>query len=88
MGWGQCGRGLSSRPRESCDLHILTPLLDFFGYPVRAATELFSGTLKLRYSSSPFSRNFPPGRCLVSLVELRWLVLVLDPVFIFRIETL
>ena len=50
---------LSSRPRESCDLHILTPLLDFFGYPDGAATELFSGTLKLRYSSTPFSKKFP-----------------------------
>ena len=59
MGWGQCGHGLSSRPRESCDLSILTPLLDFFGYPAGAATELCSGTLKLRYSSSPFSRKFP-----------------------------
>ena len=46
MGWGQCGHGLSSRPRESCDLSILT------------ATELLYGTLKLRYSS-PFSRKFP-----------------------------
>ena len=59
MGWGQCGHGLSSRPRESCDLSILNPLLDFCGYPVGAATELFGGTLKLRYSSSPFSRKFP-----------------------------
>ena len=31
----------------------------FFGYPVGAATELFSGTLKLRYFSSPFSKKFP-----------------------------
>ena len=59
MGWEQCGHGLSSRPRESCDLSILTPLLDFFDYPVGAATDLFNGTLKLRYSSSPFSRKFP-----------------------------
>ena len=29
----------------------MQPLLDFFGYPERAATELHSGTLKLRYSS-------------------------------------
>ena len=50
LGWGQCGHGLFSRPRESCDLYILTPLLDFFGYPVGAAKELFSGTPKLRYS--------------------------------------
>ena len=44
VGWGQCGHGLSSRPRESCDLQFLTPLLDFFGYSVGAGTELFSGT--------------------------------------------
>ena len=53
------GHGLSSRPRESCDLHILTPLLDFLGYPEGAATELFSGTLKLHSSSTPFSKKFP-----------------------------
>ena len=63
VGWGLCGHGLSSRPRESCDLHILTPLLDFFGYPDGAATELYNGTLKLRYSSTPFSKTFPS--CLV-----------------------
>ena len=89
VGWGQCGHGLSSRPRESCDLSILTPLLDFFGYPVGAATELYSGTLKLRYSSTPFSKKFPscPIPDLSGQV-IRWFVPVLDPVFIFRIETL
>ena len=71
VGWWQCGHGLSSRPCESCDLHILTPLLDFFGYPDGAATELYSGTLKLRCSSTPFPRNFPLGRCLISLVGIR-----------------
>ena len=59
VGWGQCGHGLSSRPHESGDHHILTPLLDFFGYPDGAATELFRGTLKLRFSSSPFPKRFP-----------------------------
>ena len=59
LGWGRYGHGLSSRPRESCDHQFLTPLLDFFGYPDGAATELFNGTLKLRYSSSPFSKKFP-----------------------------
>ena len=59
MGWWQCGHGLSSRPRESCDLQFLTPLLKFFGYPDGAATELFNGTLKLRYFSTPFSKKFP-----------------------------
>ena len=57
LGWGRYGHGLSSRPRESCDHQILAPLLDFFGYPDGAATELFNGTLKLRYSSTPFSKK-------------------------------
>ena len=59
VGWGQSGHGLSSRPRESCDHQFLTPLLNFFGYPDGAVTELFNGTLKLRYSSTPFSKKFP-----------------------------
>ena len=59
LGWGRYGHGLSSRPRESCDHQFLTPLLNFFGYPDGAVTELFHGTLKLRYSSSPFSKKFP-----------------------------
>ena len=89
LGWGRYGHGLSSRPRESCDHQFLTPLLDFFGYPDGAATELFNGTLKLRYSSTPFfPGNFHLGRCLISLVIPRWLVPVLDSVFIFRIMIL
>ena len=59
LGWGQCGHGLSCRPRESCDHQFLTPLLNFFGFPDGAVTELFNGTLKLRYSSTPFSKKFP-----------------------------
>ena len=46
-------------PRESCDQQFLAPLLNFFGYPDGAAAELFNGTLKLRYSSTPFSKKFP-----------------------------
>ena len=38
----------------------------------------YNGTLKLRYSSTPFSKKFPSCG----------LVLVLDPVFIFRIMIL
>ena len=60
LGWERHGHGLSSRPRESCDHQFLTPLLDFFGYPDGAVTELFNGTLKLRYSSTPFSKKLPP----------------------------
>ena len=59
LGWGRYGHGLTSRPRESCDHRFLTPLLDFFGYPDGAVTELLNGTLKLRYSSTPFSKKFP-----------------------------
>ena len=59
LGWGRYGHGLSSRPRESCDHRFLTPLLNFFGYPDGAVTELFNGTLKLRYSSTPFSKKLP-----------------------------
>ena len=59
VGWGQCGQGLSSRPWESCDIQVIKPLLDFFAFPERAATELKNGTVKLRYSSVPFSKRFP-----------------------------
>ena len=59
LGWGRYGHGLTSRPRESCEYHFLTPLLSFFGYPDGAVLELFAGTLKLRYSSAPFSMRFP-----------------------------
>ena len=59
LGGGRYGHGLSSRPRESCDHQFLTPLLNFFGFPDGAVTELFNGTLKLRYSSTPFSKKFP-----------------------------
>ena len=30
VGWTQCGHGLSSRPRESCDILLMHPLLSFF----------------------------------------------------------
>ena len=40
-------------------MRVVIPLLNFFGYPDGAATELYNGTLKLRYSSTPFSKKFP-----------------------------
>ena len=43
----------------SCDFQYLTPLLNFFGYPDGAVSELFYGTSKVRYSSTPFSKKFP-----------------------------
>ena len=53
-GWGQ--HGLSSRPL-TCRLciHFRVSLGTLKG----AATELYGGTLKLRYSSSPFFKRFP-----------------------------
>ena len=59
VGWTQCGHGLSSRPRESCDIQLLHPLLSFFGYPDGAASELYHGRLKLRHISTPSSRRTP-----------------------------
>ena len=40
-------------------MHGMHSLLFFFGYPRRAATEFYNGTLKLRYFSTPFSKPFP-----------------------------
>ena len=55
---------------------------NFFGYPDGAATELFYGTLMLRYSSTPFSKKFPSWPVSNLSDHSRWLVPVLDPVFI------
>ena len=86
LGWGRYGHGLTSRPRESCDHQFLTPLLDFFGYPDEAVTELFNGTLKLRYSSTLFSKKIPSWPVSHFSGEVyQLLVLVLDPVFIIQI---
>ena len=91
LGWGRYGHGLSSRPRESCDHQFLTLLFsNFLGYPDGAATELFNGTLKLRYSSTPFSKKLPSWSVShPSLDVLR--VVVPGPgtrMFIFRIMIL
>ena len=75
-------------PTESCDIQVIKPLLDFFGFTERAATELKRGTSKLRYSSVPFSKRFPSWPVPISPEELRPLVPVLDAGFIFLQETL
>ena len=60
VGWTQCGHGLSSRHRESCDILLMHPLLSFFlVFPDGAASELYHGRLKLRFISTPFSRRTP-----------------------------
>ena len=45
---------LTSRPRGL----VIQATLDFFGYPVEAALKLYSGTLKLPHSSTPFAKRF------------------------------
>ena len=62
LGWGRYGHGLSSRPRESCDHQFLTPLLNFFGYPDGAVTELFNGTKSSGIPPLLFQRNCLLGR--------------------------
>ena len=56
---GQCGHGLTSKPRQSVEMPVTQALLDFFGYPDGAALKLFSCTLELRYSSTSFARRSP-----------------------------
>ena len=40
-GWGRCGRGLTSSPRESASQVFLNELLVFCGYPSGSASALF-----------------------------------------------
>ena len=65
LGWEQCGHGLTSRSRKSCEMLVIQAILAFFDYPEGAALKLFSGTLKLRYSSTPFAWRLPtwPVQC-------------------------
>ena len=58
VGWEQCGRGLTSRPKEKADPRALGPLLVLLGYPLCVDFDLL-GTLKLRYCRIPFARKPP-----------------------------
>ena len=80
LGWWQCGRGLTWP--QSREMPVIQAILDFFGYPVGAALKLFSGTLKLRYSStSPLPGVFPLGPSSVSPGRPQRLVPALLPGF-------
>ena len=46
---GECGRGLTSGPRESASERFLNELLLLLRYPPRSAAALLEGTLPLRY---------------------------------------
>ena len=55
IGWEKCGRGLTSRPRESASEPFLNELLILFNYPPGSARALLAGTLHLRYCASRFA---------------------------------
>ena len=66
---------------------VIQEVLEFFGYLDGAALKIFNGTLKLRYSSTPFARRFPLGQSCVSLGRPQRLVQAVSPGFILLIMT-
>ena len=59
IGWGKCGHGLTSRPRESASEPFLDELLRLFDYPPGSARALLAGTLPLRYCAARFACRAP-----------------------------
>ena len=59
LGWEKCGRGLTSRPRESASEGLLNELLVLFGYTSGSAAGLLGAELPLRYCSGNFSCRVP-----------------------------
>ena len=62
IGWERCGRGLTSRPRESSPVDFLDRLLVLFGYPDRYAAAFLAGDLPLWYCSARFAWKLPTWR--------------------------
>ena len=58
--WKQCSHNLTSRPVESCHHQCLEADCRLLGFPAGAAGELFDGSLKLWYCTTPFSGRSPP----------------------------
>ena len=58
-GWEKCGRGLTSRPRETSDPGFLDSLLQVFGYPGGSGDLLIARELPLRYCSMRFGMRKP-----------------------------
>ena len=63
IGWGDCGHGLTSRPRESASELFLSGLSSLF----------LSGTLPLRYCAARFAYSTPTWRLPVSGHVDRWI---------------
>ena len=71
--WEKCGRGLTSRPRESASEPFLNELLGLFRYPPGSGRALLAGTLPLWYCAARFACRTPTWRlpfpgCVVDLV--------------------
>ena len=66
IGWEKCGRGLTSRPRESALEPFLDELLQLFHHPPRSVRALLAGTLPFRYCAAPFASGAPTWRLPVS----------------------
>ena len=62
IGWEKCGRGLTSRPRESASELFLDEFLGLFRYPSKSGQALLNGTLPLRYCASRFAESTPNWR--------------------------
>ena len=60
LGWKQCSHGLTSRPLESCHRQCLSAVCGVLGHPKGSAAELLDGTLKLRYCTTVFTKQFSP----------------------------
>ena len=58
--WSQCSHGLTSRPLESCHHQCLSAVCGVLGNPNGSAAELLDGSLKLRYCTTVFTKQFPP----------------------------
>ena len=61
---GQCGHGLSCRPKESPSPEVLDSLLVLFGYNRGSSVQLIQGSLKLGYCKRPLHDSFLLGNSL------------------------
>ena len=60
LGWNQCSHGLTSRPLESCHHQCLMAVCGVLGYCKGSAAELLDGSLKLRFCTTVFTKQFSP----------------------------
>ena len=62
IGWGKCGHGLASRPRETSEPGFLDSLLHVFFYPGGSGGSgalLLAGELQLKYCTDRFALRKP-----------------------------